>query len=156
MRSKLIWSLVIGSLLAVGVPLAAKWARQSDRARCALDGHRIHPVYQVRLVDSAGQSHRFCCMVCAQLWIKREGKEPAAAYVTDEVSGTEINADDAFFVRSTVITNHVTGNNVHVFMHRTQAEKHARLYQGCLLGGDERLHDQSPSRRLYGVELIMK
>jgi hypothetical protein len=139
-RSRLLLLLAV-SLVVVGVPLAGKWARRQRGPRCENDGLAIEPVYQVRVVDHAGRSHRFCCVGCARAWLLRQPVSPEAVYVTDEPSGKEIASRSARFVHSTVVTNPTTGNRVHVFQDSADAQEHARAFAGQELTGDERPFD---------------
>src|SRR5438067_8683004 len=107
------WLLVIAGSLVVGLPFLGHWFRQQHGSRCALDGSMIEPAYRARVVDQGGRSHEFCCVRCAATWLHHRGAKPAAVYVTDEVTGGEIPAEDAVFVRSAVVTAAVTGNRVH-------------------------------------------
>jgi hypothetical protein len=127
-----------GLLVVVGLPLAGTWARRHAGPRCDLDGLPIEPLYQVRVVDAAGAAHRFCCVHCARQWLARQKAPPAAVYVTDEAGGAAIDARSAYFVQSTVPTNAITGNRVHVFRDRAAAEAHARAFAGWVLTGAER------------------
>jgi hypothetical protein len=134
------WSLA-GLVVAVAVlsaDLAGEWARPADAAYCEQSGLKIEPLYRVRVVDGAGGEHRFCCVQCASRWVARQPGQPRAVYVTDEVGGEEFEAGMGFFVRSTVVTNPVTGNAVHAFLHRADAESHARAFRGVLLTGADR------------------
>lgn len=133
------WLLVLASLLVVvGLPLAGKWARRHAEPRCDLDGLTIEPLYQVRVVDRAGRTHRFCCVHCAGLWLARQESGPEAVYVTDEVSGEAIDSRSAYFVESAVVTNPITGNRVHVFRERADAREHVRDHGGSELTGADR------------------
>jgi len=125
-------------LLVVAVPLVGKWLRRHDGPRCAVDGLVIDPLYRVRVVDGAGHSYSFCCVQCARRWWRRHADEPAEVFVTDETSATEMPADSAYFVDSTVITNPVTNNSIHVFRQRADAEVHARTFAGELLTDADR------------------
>jgi hypothetical protein len=136
-RSRLLLFLA-GLLVVVGLPLAGKWARRRAGPRCELNGLTIQLLYQVRIVDRAGASHRFCCVRCAARWLARQEDRPRAVYVTDEAGGAEVDSRSAIFVRSLVLTNPITGNRVHAFRDRADAEEHARAYGGEELTGVER------------------
>ncbi len=127
-----------GVLLVVGLPFIGKWSRRDLGPRCELSGLRIEPLYQVRVVDRAGSSHRFCCNRCATRWLTSSGIEPEAVYMTDEAGGGEIDAREAYFVDSRVVTNRVTENRTHTFRVKTDAEAHARTFSGSLLEGADR------------------
>jgi hypothetical protein len=121
-----------GLLVVVGLPVAGWWARRPAAPRCAFDGLKIDPLYRVRVVDAAGVSHPFCCVRCAGAWVARQGGRPTAVYVTDEAGGAEIDSRSACFVLSAVVTNPVTGNRVHSFRDRADAEAHARAFGGWI------------------------
>jgi hypothetical protein len=72
------------------------------------------------------------------MWLARQGARPREVYVTDEASGAEIDAASAYFVRSLVVTTPTTGNRVHAFRDRADAERHAEVAHGTLLNGTER------------------
>ena len=50
----------------------------------------------------------------------------------------EVDAASAWFVRSQVVTNPVTGNRVHAFRNPDDARRHAEAFGGVLLSGAER------------------
>ncbi len=139
MTNRRAWLLRSGIVLflVVGLPLAGKWLRRHDAPRCAVDGLVIDPLYRVRVVDDAGHAYSFCCVKCARRWWRRHADERTATFVTDETSGDEIPANQAYFVDSNVITNPVTNNSIHVFRKRVDAEAHARGFAGELLTGTE-------------------
>lgn len=132
------WSpALVGIFLVVGVPLIGSWVRRSGPHRCALDGLAIAAATAVRVTDSAGESHEFCCVRCAQRWLARTGDSSALVTVTDEVTGTDLDARAAVFVRSPVVINPVTGNRIRVFRETAEADAHVARYGGRVLGPDE-------------------
>jgi hypothetical protein len=131
-------SILVGLCLVVGLPLIGHYARQPGEPACALDGVKIDPLYQIEVIDRAGCSHSFCCPHCAELWLQRQPAPPKAVTVVDEMSGEKIAAQDAFFVRSFVLTSPATGNRIHCFRHRAEAEEHAATHAGTVLAGSER------------------
>lgn len=128
-----------GGLLLAGIlPLAAR-AMSGPRAdRCAFDGTALGAKPFVRVVARGAASFRFCGVLCAERWLARGGAESASVLVTDETSGKEIPAADAVFVRSTVVAVPTTGDRVHTFARREDAERHAAAYHGTLLEGSDR------------------
>jgi hypothetical protein len=136
-KSEWVIGLVYLGVLAV-LPLAGHWARRGADRSCAYDGGKIEPVYRVRIVDGQGRDFEFCCIRCAERWLGREKSAPRAVHVTDEVSGEVVEASRAFFVRSLVVTNAMTGNRVHAFRTARDAENHARASRGRLLDDAER------------------
>ena len=145
-RRRLIHTL--GLLLVVGLPAAGAWARQRSAEHCALDGGVLESSTQVRTVDSQGESLRFCCIQCAEVWRLRNPSAFRATYVTDEATLREVAAESAFFVRSSVVTNRLTGNRIHAFASETDARRHAGDFRGSmLLGVDRPLQDAAMERR---------
>jgi hypothetical protein len=133
------WLMVLAGLaVVVGLPLLGKWARRTPGKRCALDGFPIDPTYRVRVVDGQGQDHAFCCIHCATLWLAHEPVAPRAVFVTDEVSGQEVEAASAWFVRSLVITVAHTGNDIHAFRSQADADRHAQSARGTVLANAEK------------------
>lgn len=127
-----------GLLLLALLPLAGHWLRRDSAGRCTLDGVRIEPRYRVRVLDAAGRDREFCCIRCAELWLQRQTNPPLAIRVTDENSGDEIDASAAHFVRSSIVTAPTTGNRIHAFADRANAERHADAANGLILEGPER------------------
>jgi hypothetical protein len=123
----------------VGLPVIGHWLRHREGNRCALDGVAIDAIYRVRVVDDLKRNHEFCCLKCAELWLAANRGHPQAIYVTDEATGEEIEADRAFYVWSTVVTRPTTQNCVHAFAREADARKHAELFWGRVLEGEDRL-----------------
>jgi hypothetical protein len=138
MRSPRGLIVLAGLAVIVGLPFLGKWARRSPGERCALDGMAINPVYRVRVVDEQGQDHTFCCIHCATVWLGRQPAAPRAVYVTDEVSGQEVEAASAWFVRSLVVTVPHTGNDIHAFRTQADAARHASTAHGTVLEDSDR------------------
>jgi hypothetical protein len=111
---------------------------QGRQQGCALDAFRIEPIYRVSIVDDQNHARESCCVRCAEFWLDRQANQPRGIYLTDEASGEEIEAGRAFFVRSSVITKPTTGNRIHVFQQRGNAEKHAAKFGGMVLPESER------------------
>ncbi|HUY35780.1 MAG TPA: hypothetical protein VMV69_23755 [Pirellulales bacterium] len=137
-RQRFWLTVILGGLTVVGLPTLGTWSRRHRLARCDLDGAAIEPIYAVRIVDAEGGSHEFCCILCADYWLARQTTAPREVRVTDEVGGLPIDAEAAFFVRSGIVTNQATGNRVHAFQERRDAEQHADSHGGLLLEGPER------------------
>ena len=53
--------------------------------------------------------------------------------MTDEVTGKRIDASIAYFVESSIVTNQSTGNKIHVFAEKADAEKHAKDFSGTVI-----------------------
>jgi hypothetical protein len=132
------WASLLVALSAVVLPWLGSRSRRQRLPECALDGIAIVPIYAVEIVDAERQKHRFCCVRCAEYWLAQQTSPASEIYVTDEVSGQLVEAGEAFFVRSSVETNAVTGNRIHAFENRADAEGHAAQFRGRLLAEGER------------------
>jgi hypothetical protein len=128
----------IGLAVVIGLPLLGTWLRRQSDGGCALDGVRVDPRYAVRIVDAQGEQHPFCCLQCAVLRQQRQDVKPRQVLVTDEASGQLFEGASAYFVRSGVVTNAITGNRVHVFRNRQDAMRHVELSRGLILSGNAR------------------
>jgi hypothetical protein len=132
------WPVVVLAFwFVVALPLLGKWARHTGLSQCAWDGGAVTPLYRVRIVDDRGIEHEFCCVRCATAWLNAQRGKPNEILVTDEVSGRELSAGDAWFVRSSVAADPAIGSRIHVFRERTDAEHHAAAALGKLLRGME-------------------
>lgn len=129
---------LVGLAVVVGLPVMAHWARRPDGTGCALDGAKIDPIYRVEISDGQGRTQAFCCLRCARIWRDRQPAPPQSITVTDEASGQRLATAAAYYVRSSVVTVPATGNRVHVFRSRADAEKHAAAHAGALLSASER------------------
>jgi hypothetical protein len=123
---------------ALLLPALGTWSRRHQLPHCALDGVAIVPIYAVEILDAKSQLHRFCCVRCAEYWLAQDPSPPTAIQVTDEVSGQPVDCAAAIFVRSTIVTNAVTGNHIHAFARREDAEAHAAQFRGRTLTDGER------------------
>jgi hypothetical protein len=128
---------VVALAASAGLPIAGYLCRRDRGDRCSLDGEEITPLFRVRVVDRAGRSHAFCCLRCAELWQQGQAVRPRAIYVTDEISGREVAARAAYFVRSRVAVPAATVNRIHAFAKRSDAEHHAATHDGRLLEAAE-------------------
>lgn len=126
------------SCLAVGLPCLGAWLRRQHAPQCALDGVRLDPVYVVDIAQPDGVRRRFCCIGCAQYWRARNPSPEAIIRVTDEVSAKTLPAEEAYYARSSILTNSATLNRIHVFADLDDAEAHARQFGGRVLEDDER------------------
>lgn len=130
--------LALNLALAAAIPMVANRLRDRSLPRCHLDGQPIVPVFRVQVLGGAGQSWSFCCIRCAELWLDGRQGEALGILITDEVSGREVDASLAFFVRSSVVTTPSTGNRIHAFARRADAENHAARFHGTLLHDRDR------------------
>jgi len=128
---------LVGLLVVIGLPVVGYLARRTPEGRCALDGAPIEPRYRVEIVDSEGHAHPFCCIRCAQLWLRRQKTPPQKITVTDEESGEPLDAKAAWYVRSERVTMKATGNRIHVFRQKGHAVEHAETNYGTVLSESE-------------------
>jgi hypothetical protein len=128
---------VLGVAAVAALAGVGQWLRTGPADACALDGSRIDPIYRIEIIDGQGGTHAFCCVACARLWLDRQRTPPRSVLVTDENCGELIDAGAAYYVRSRVVTRATTGNRVHVFKNRSDAEKHAEQFGGVLLSESE-------------------
>jgi hypothetical protein len=131
-KATCIWS-AVALAVVIGLPVAGWWARRTTAAGCALDGLPINPAYRVEVADADGRTYAFCCPRCAAIWLSRLPSPPRAVTVTDEAGGEPVDADAAWYVRSSVVTVPATGNRVHAFRDRADAERHAERFLGTVL-----------------------
>jgi NitT/TauT family transport system substrate-binding protein len=101
--------------------------------RCAYDGTRITPVYQVDAYLSEGQALSFCSIYCATRWLDRNKERATYFTVTDEVSGERFDSSLAHYVESDVVTVREVNNRVHAFLVKDDALIHAGQYSGRLI-----------------------
>jgi len=96
--------IIIGAIAAIGGLMKGHMA-----ARCDYDGTRIQPIYEVDFEFEDGSMKRFCSIVCALMDLKDEGKK---------------------LVESEVVTIPHVNNRIHVFAEKSDAERHARQFNG--------------------------
>ena len=132
-----LWLTLLTGVIAIGLPLAGRQMRSGGAPCCDLDGTKIIDIYRVDIVDGEGNPHAFCCPRCARIWLKHQKQPPTAITVTDESTGETLDASSAWYVGSSVVTNHSNGNRVHVFARQADAEKHAETFLGLVLPKSE-------------------
>jgi hypothetical protein len=97
---------------------------------CAYDGAKIDPLYEVQFGMKDGEVIRFCSVVCA-IHAFSQGKERiGSVLVTDEVTAMRLNAKDAFFIESSVVTVPHVKNRIHAFASEFDAVRHRDQYSG--------------------------
>lgn len=102
--------------------------RTEHALRCAIDGVRIEPIYQVDLVRAGSVLRSFCSIACARAW--PEVLPDAYWKLRDEVTGTPTDAARAHFVASRVETVPSRHESVHVFAHWMDAQAHVERHGG--------------------------
>lgn len=142
----------IGLAIAAGVaallPLAGRVLRTDRRGetRCALDGRRLDSRFIVRLQFADETPVELCSLRCAELWLQASGRRPDSIRVVDESTGGVIDASDAYYVRSRVVSHPPTRDRRHVFRREVDARTHAAEFAGRVLDGEERPFADYPRR----------
>lgn len=117
---------------------------QSNKSNenCRVDGTEIIPITRVALVDAKGEKSLFCSLCCAKVWLAsheelgaqlESGK--ASLTVVDEISGLKIDANLAYWVKSTEYSRQENKCQSHVFSDKQAASKYLRQHQGKELPG---------------------
>jgi endogenous inhibitor of DNA gyrase (YacG/DUF329 family) len=136
----------LGGLLLVGIlaslAVLGPWRRKVSQPVCAADGGRIETAYRVRIVDELGSAHQFCSIRCGEMWLQAWAGRPQAIWVADEITGAELDARTAYFVRSLIVTSRSAGNRLHAFRLAEDAEEHARTCSGQVLRDGDRPFSQ--------------
>jgi hypothetical protein len=127
MKRFVIIFLVTLILIAVGGTTYQKYYRSS---RCAYDGSVIQPIYEVKIYLKDGAENNFCSIYCAANWFNPNAEKVEKVTVKDEIRGTEISSEMAYFVESELVTNKSNGNRIHVFQRRTDAMEHMKRFNG--------------------------
>lgn len=138
MKSKkpLFGALIIGFPILVALITHLIWQTNRESGltgRCGFDGTIIRPLYEVRVTFRDGSIKRFCSIVCAKNGIKSSSIEVDSITVVDESTGTTINAKQAYFIESEVITIPHVKERIHVFATREGAMSHAQQWAGKLV-----------------------
>ena len=126
---------LLGAIALLGIaalPLMAERLRPRVE-RCAMDGVAVAPSFRVRAGERV-----FCGVTCAQSWLARSGVAPEGILVTDCVTGREIAASDAWFVRTLANRSDNAPDAIRVFAGRKDAEGHVEAYGGTILVGADR------------------
>jgi hypothetical protein len=132
-------SLFVGGLAAVAaLPVVAQKARGGEGPRCELDGAAVDGSTRARIVDDQTRTHVFCCIDCARKWLAASRRTPLEFTVLDETTGAEMAADQAWFVRSPVVSCAASGSHLHAFALESDARRHVTAFGGLVLSRDER------------------
>jgi len=124
--------------------LIAWFSSQSNRSNetCRVDGTEIIPITRVALVDEKSEESLFCSLCCAKIWLENHeelGKQlqsgTATLTVVDEISGLEVDASLAYWVKSKKYSRQENKCQSHVFSDKQAASKYLRQHQGEELPG---------------------
>jgi len=113
------------------ITMLALGCKKSDApGRCDYDGAKIEPLYAVYFTLQDGTERKFCSIICASMSFRELERQIKEVMVVDEASEKKINASQAFFVESEVITTLHVKNRIHVFSNREDAERHLKRFSG--------------------------
>lgn len=101
--------------------------------RCAYDGTKINPLYQVDAYLSDDTVARFCSIANAMRWLENNKDKVLYFTVVDETTGQKFDSSLGHFVESDVMTVPEVKNRIHVFFSKEDAEKHAKQFNGSIL-----------------------
>jgi len=127
-----------GLAAVASLPVIGRTLRSGGGERCAYNGVPVRSATKVRVREAGGRVRAFCCVDCARRWFAAEGGPSGEIFVTDEATGTEVGAADAWFVTSRVTAFAPCACHVHVFASAEDARRHAKDYDGTLLEGASR------------------
>ena len=134
---------VVGVLVAAALPVVAARVRGPGPARCSRDGTVLAGTLRIRAEHPDRETARFCSVRCASDWIARSGAG-WEAIVADETNGSDVPASRAWFARSRVAASPASGENIHAFANRADADAHVALYGGRVLEGGDRPFGSEP------------
>ena len=117
-------------LLIIFIILAFGCKKNTPEDRCDYDGAKIEPLYAVYFTLQDGTERKFCSIICASMSFRELKRQIKEVMVVDEASEKKINASQAFFVESEVITTLHVKNRIHVFSNREDAGRHLKRFNG--------------------------
>ena len=131
--------LVFAGLALIGGILGKKGGKgqteETDQrlSRCANDGTKINPLYEVDAYLADKTSLRFCSIYCATRW--HENNRDGVIYLTvsDEVTGNKFDSTLGYFVESDLVTIPEVNNRIHAFAAREDALTHVEQFNGKLI-----------------------
>lgn len=130
MASNKRWITLFIIFVIISSALSCKKEPKATEDRCDYDGVKIEPLYAVYFTLQDGKEKKYCSIVCASLSFSELRSQIKEVIVVDERSGKKINASQAFFVESEVVTIPHVKNRVHVFGNREDAMKHLNKFKG--------------------------
>lgn len=130
MASNKRWITLFIIFVIISSALSCKKEPKATEDRCDYDGVKIEPLYAVYFTLQDGKEKKYCSIVCASLSFSELRSQIKEVIMVDERSGKKINASQAFFVESEVVTIPHVKNRVHVFGNREDAMKHLNKFKG--------------------------
>ena len=130
MASNKRWIILLITFVIISLGSGCKGESKSIENRCDYDGVKIEPIYAVYFTFQDGTEKKFCSIACASLSFPELKSRIKEVVVVDERSGTKINASQALFVESEVVTVPHVKNRIHVFANKEDALKHIQTFKG--------------------------
>jgi hypothetical protein len=130
MASNKRWIALFVIFVIISLGSSCQGERKSIEGRCDYDGAKIEPLYAVYFTLQDGTEKNFCSIACASLSFPELKSRIKEVVVVDERSGTKINASQALFVESEVVTVPHVKNQIHVFANKEDALKHIQTFKG--------------------------
>lgn len=124
---------LVGGLLTRRSRSVGKTPESGATLRCAYDGTKINPLYEVDAYVADDAIRRFCSVSNAIRWLEHNRDKVLYFTVVDEVTGERFDSSLGHFVESTVITVPEVKNRIHVFFSKADALKHANQFHGKLI-----------------------
>ena len=124
---------LLGGVLGKKKPKVLTGKGKETAVRCAWDGIRLKPIYQVDAFLDDGSTATFCSIYCATRWLEKNKDKAIYLTVVDEVTGQKFDSTLGYYVESDVITVPEVKNRVHAFANKEDALKHARQFNGRLI-----------------------
>lgn len=121
---------LVSSLLSKRSRSLGKTPENGTILRCAYDGTKISPLYEVDAYLTDDSVRRFCSVRNAMRWLERNRDRVLYFTVVDEVTGERFDSTLGHFVESDVITVPEVKNRIHVFFSKEDALKHADQFHG--------------------------
>jgi len=134
MASKKRWIALFITFVIISLGSGCKGEKKPIEGRCDYDGVKIEPIYAVYFTLQNGTEKKFCSVACASMSFSALKKQIREVRVVDEPSGNKINASEAFFVESDVVTVPHVKNRIHVFAKKEDALKHIQKFNGRWVG----------------------
>ena len=124
------WITLFIIFVIISLVLGCQEERKPIESRCDYDGVKIEPIYAVYFTLQDGTEKKFCSIACGSMSFSKLKKQIREVRVVDEPSGNKINASEAFFVESDIVTVPHVKNRIHVFANKEDALKHIQKFKG--------------------------
>jgi len=131
--------LVFAGVALIGGILGKKGGKgQNDEtderlSRCANDGTKINPLYEVDAYLADKTTLRFCSIYCATRWYENNRDRVIYLTVSDEVTGNKFDSTLGHFVESDLVTIPEVKNRIHAFSAKEDALTHIKQFNGKLI-----------------------